>query len=395
VRETLVALDDVSFDLDHGTTLGLVGPNGTGKSTVLKLAARILEPNAGRVMVDGRVAALLELGAGFHPDLTGRENLYLNGSLMGLSRREIGQRFQSIVDFAELERFVDMPVKHYSSGMYMRLAFSAAIHVDPDILLVDEVLAVGDQAFQNKCRERIAALRKAGLTIVLVSHDSTAIRELCDQALWLEDGVLRAQGAAETVVDAYYASIVTKEEARYAAENRTDTPPPAATAERWGSGEVEITDVEFLGPDGAPRHILLTGEPATVRMHYFAHMPVDQPVFGLAIHRADGIHITGPNTLDAGFEIQRVAGAGSVDYHIERLPLLAGTYELSTACYDHTCSHAYDHQQRRFPFHVRAGAVRERLGLITLAATWTHAAASGASVEDLTASTARETTVAL
>jgi lipopolysaccharide transport system ATP-binding protein len=371
-RELLVALDDVSFEVAPGTALALVGPNGTGKSTVLKLAAGILEPTSGTVTTAGRVAALLELGAGFHPDLSGRENLYLNGSLMGLSRREVDRRFGDIVDFAELERFIDMPVKHYSSGMYMRLAFAAAIHVDPELLLVDEVLAVGDQAFQNKCRDRIALLRKAGITIILVSHAAEAVRELCDRAIWLEDGLVQADGPAGAVMDGYEASVVAREEARYAAEHDTEPVLPGPVLDRWGSGEVEILDLAFLGPDGEPRHVLFTGEPATVRLDYVAHRRVAEPVFGLAIHRHDGIHVTGPNTLEAGLEIAGIEGPGRVTYAIQRLPLLPGSYEVSAAVYDKSCSHPYDHHHRRFALHVRGGTVRERLGLVSLPATWSH-----------------------
>jgi len=371
-HETLMALDGVSFHLEHGGTLGLVGPNGTGKSTVLKLVARILEPSAGRVLVDGRVAALLELGAGFHPDLSGRENVFLNGSLMGLGRAEMGSRLERIVDFAELERFIDMPVKHYSSGMYMRLGFATAIHVDPDILLIDEVLAVGDQAFRNKCRDRIADLRKAGVTIVLVSHDSGAIRDLCERALWLEDGRAQAYGPTDDVVEAYYASVVAREEARFAAEHETEPVAPAPGTDRWGSGDVEIVGVDFLGADGAAHHILATGEPMTICLRYVAHRRVEAPVFGLAIHRNDGLHVTGPNTLDAGLEIAAVEGPGEVRFEVGWLPLLSGTYELSASCYDHACSHPYDHHHRRFPFRVRAGAVRQRLGAMALDATWAH-----------------------
>ncbi len=374
-RETLVALDDVSFDLAPGGALGLVGPNGTGKSTVLKLIARILEPTAGRVWVDGRVAALLELGAGFHPDLSGRENVYLNGSMMGFSQREMAARLDRIADFSELGRFIDAPVKHYSSGMYMRLGFDTAIRRGADVLLIDEVLAVGDQAFQAKCRDRIAELRKAGVGIVLVSHDNSAIRDLCTHALWLEAGRVQAYGEVDPVIEAYYASMVAREEARFAAEHGEAAqvaPGPAAVRDRWGSGEVEITEVETLAADGTPHHILSTGEPAIVRIHYLAHARIEQPVFGLAIHRNDGLHVSGPNTRDAGLAIAAIEGAGWVDYRIDRLALLPATYELSVSCYDHTCHHAYDYHHRRYPFRVRAGGVAEQYGLVYMPSRWSH-----------------------
>lgn len=377
-KRTLTALDAVSFALEHGESLGLVGPNGTGKSTSLKLVAGILEPTSGRVFVEGRVAALLELGAGFHPDLTGRENVYLNGSLLGLSRREMRGRLERIVDFSELGQFIDMPVKHYSSGMYMRLGFATAIHVDAEILLIDEVLAVGDQAFQNKCRERIARLRREGVTILLVSHSPQAVRELCRRALWLENGRILGEGGADEVLEAYYASVVARESERFTAEGagpaveRTQVPATEGRSSRFGTGEVEIERVETLDADGAPTPVLLTGEPVTIRIHYIAHQRVPKPVFGLAIHRDDGVHVIGPNTLDGRLDIQAVEGAGTIDYRIARMPLMEGAYEMSVACYDETVSHPYDHHHRSFPLRVRAGTVRERFGLLALDAQWSH-----------------------
>lgn len=372
--DSLLALDDVSFALERGGSLGFVGPNGTGKSTALKLMARILEPTAGQVWVGGRVAALLELGAGFHPDLTGRENILLNGSMMGYSAREMQPRLGRIIDFSELGRFVEMPVKHYSSGMYMRLGFATAIHLDAELLLIDEVLAVGDQAFQHKCLDRIAALRKAGVSIVLVSHDNEAIKSLCDQALWLERGQLRAFGATDTVIEAYYASMIAREEARLAGERAAagesldeviQTQP-----DRWGSGEVEITAVETLGPDGRQHEILPADEPATVRIHYLARERIVGPVFGLGIHRQDGVHITGPNTRDAGLKIAAIEGRGHIDFRMPRLPLLPGHYELSASIYDSGCTHPFDYHHRRYPLRVHAGSLHEPLGLVHIDATW-------------------------
>lgn len=374
----LLALDEVSFDLPQGETLALVGPNGTGKSTILKLVARIIEPNEGRVIVDGRVAALLELGTGFHPDLTGRENVFLNGSLMGLSRQEMAERLPRIADFAELGSFLDVPVKHYSSGMYMRLGFATAIHVDADILLIDEVLAVGDQAFQNKCRERIADLRKKGMTILFVSHSAQAVRELCNRALWLEGGKILSYGDTDEVLEAYQRSVMEKEEARYAAEHEREAASEVAAEaieedpDRYGSGEVEILGVELLDAAGEPHHILRSGEPAVLRLRYEAHERVERPVFGLAIHREDGLHVTGPNTRDAGLEIEAVEGPGTLEWRIERMDLMEGRYELSLACYDETLSHPYDHHHRRYPLQIRRGPSGEVFGLVTMPATWAH-----------------------
>lgn len=212
-RETLWALRGVSFEIEQGEAVGIIGRNGSGKSTCLKLMTRILTPTDGSVNVQGRVAGLLELGAGFHPELTGRDNIYLNGALMGLSRREIARRFDEIVAFAELERFVDAQIKFYSSGMTMRLGFSIAVCVSPDILLIDEVLAVGDQSFQEKCVHRIDEMRAQGTTIVFVSHALETVRALCERALWFDSGILRLDGPCDTVVDHYVASVHAHEEA--------------------------------------------------------------------------------------------------------------------------------------------------------------------------------------
>ncbi|HQZ70234.1 MAG: ABC transporter ATP-binding protein [Anaerolineae bacterium] len=372
--DSLLALDDVSFALERGGSLGFVGPNGTGKSTALKLMARILEPTAGQVWVGGRVAALLELGAGFHPDLTGRENILLNGSMMGYSAREMQPRLGRIIDFSELGRFVEMPVKHYSSGMYMRLGFATAVHLDAELLLIDEVLAVGDQAFQHKCLDRIAALRKAGVSIILVSHDNEAIKSLCDQALWLERGKLQAVGTTDKVIGAYYASMIAREESRLAADRAAageslddviQTQP-----DRWGSGEVEITAVETLGPDGRQHEILPADEPATVRIRYQARERIVGPVFGLGIHRQDGVHITGPNTRDAGLRIEAIEGRGHIDFHMPRLPLLPGHYEISASIYDSGCTHPFDYHHRRYQLRVHAGSLHEPLGLVHIDAVW-------------------------
>lgn len=379
--ETFWALRDVSFSVAPGETLGLIGHNGSGKSTTLKLITRILEPTSGRVRVRGRISALLELGSGFHPDLTGRDNIFLNGSLLGFSRADMQRRIDEIIDFAELGPFIDTPVKHYSSGMYMRLGFAIATAVDPDILITDEVLAVGDEAFQRKCMQRIYQFRQEGRTILFVSHSLDAIRNLCTSALWLHHGELRAAGTTLATIDAYLRWANQQERERLEHERQapadgqapaTEPRDDAATPHdnRWGSREIEITGVELLDSRAQPTTVFETGARFTVRMHYQAHTPIDEPVFGLAIYHANGFHINGPNTRFAGMSFGRLAGRGYVDYTIDELPLLAGEYTLTVSVYDWTLTHPYDHHQQMYSFTVQTSLIAERWGSFHIPARW-------------------------
>jgi lipopolysaccharide transport system ATP-binding protein len=372
-REELWAVRDVSFTVAPGEALGLIGPNGSGKSTILKLISRILEPTEGNIQVNGRLSALLELGAGFHPDLTGRENIYLNGSILGLSRRDMDAHFDDIVRFSELERFIDMPVKHYSSGMAMRLGFAVAIHVEPEVLLIDEVLAVGDESFQMKCLDKISELRSQNVTIVFVSHGLDAVRQLCDRALWIENGEMRHLGPTEQVIDLYRDSVTVKEEDRLATQHGEGAGLGQETfAHRWGSGEVEIVDVCFRDVLGNERHVFRTGEPMLACIRYRAHQRIDNPVFGVAIHRSDGLHVNGPNTKVAGYPIDYVDGEGEIHYFIEALPLLEGTYQFSATCYDYACVHPYDHHHRMYTFRVQRGEIKEEFGTFYIPSRWEH-----------------------
>jgi lipopolysaccharide transport system ATP-binding protein len=354
-------LRDVSFQIAAGETVGLIGPNGVGKSTVLKLIARILDVTSGRIEVNGRVGPLLELGAGFHPDLTGRENIYLNASVLGLSRFEISQRLDAIIDFSELERFIDVPVKYYSSGMYLRLGFAVAVHTDPEILLIDELLAVGDATFQRKCLERIDQMRQDGVTLLFVSHDSAAIRKLCARAIWLESGELMADGPTDTVVQRYLNHSWSAEEGKVRV---TDD------AQCWGSGRVRIIGVQLLDEDGSEKQVFEMGESLTIASHYRAIGRVDNPIFGLAIHRSDGTHITGPNTRFENVGIPYIEGEGEVSYRIDDLPLLEGVYAVSVAVTNNTETEIYDYHDRLYPFRVRALEEDEQYGLIALGGHW-------------------------
>ncbi|HEY8657199.1 MAG TPA: ABC transporter ATP-binding protein [Candidatus Limnocylindria bacterium] len=341
------ALHDVSFTVEPGGTYGIVGANGSGKSTLLKLIAGTSQPTAGTVTVNGRVSALLELGAGFHPDFTGRENVYLNASILGLSRRETDRILPSIVDFAELGDFFDGTVKTYSSGMYMRLAFAVAAHVDPDILLIDEILAVGDEYFQRKCYTKLNEFRARGKTICFVSHDLGAVAKLCQRAMLLDQGHVRAEGDIRRVLDAYHELVEQREE--HALESA------APTGDRWGSGEVTIEAVTLHG--GLDAHILRSGEPFEIRLAYRVNQAVPGAIFGLTIYRDDGLSVYGTNTDIDGTPVAVRLGEGGISFRGDGLALLPGRYELDVAVIAPT-EHVYDYHSKRFAFRV-AGTVRE------------------------------------
>jgi lipopolysaccharide transport system ATP-binding protein len=373
-REEFWALRDVSFSVVQGETVGLVGPNGAGKSTALKLISRIIEPTSGRVAVNGRVGALLELGAGFHPDLTGRENIFLNGSILGLDRARIQSKLDDIIAFAELERFIDMPVKHYSSGMYMRLGFSVAVHTEPEVLLVDEVLSVGDASFQQKCLDRIAGLRRAGVTILLVSHSLTTVQSFCDQAIWFDKGRARDQGKAVDVVMSYLGNVAQEEREKegqateQAAGSTSDEPKRS-----WGTGKIRLERVELCDGAGISHSIFETGDFMEVRIYYNALERVEEPIFGLAIHHQNGAHICGPNTQLGGLSIPFVEGQGVVAYHIPVLNLLEGSYLISVAAVNKTSTETFDYHDRLYPFRVFRGKSRELYGLFTFNGEWSIA----------------------
>ena len=363
-KKDLWAVRDLSFDLYPGQALGIIGRNGSGKSTVLKLIARILRPTSGQVTVQGRVSALLELGAGFHPDLTGRENIALNASVLGLTQQDVAQKFDQIVDFSELGEFIDMPVKHYSSGMYMRLGFSVAIHVDPDILIIDEILAVGDQAFQTKCIDRIHELHQDGVSIVFISHNLSIVQRMCSRLIWLENGHMRASGPTEEVANQYkYQSDTTV--GRQLAEERSKR-----AFKRWGSGEIEINSVRFLDAGGEEQSYFQTGDEMTIEIAYIAHKSIIRPEFGLAIFRQDGVQVNGPNSHLAGIDMDTVEGPGIIRYKIKSLPLLPTLYQVTAAIHNAQLTHAYDYHELAYPFRVVTGGTKEMDGLVEIPATW-------------------------
>ncbi len=353
------ALRDVSFDVPQGSSFGLIGENGSGKSTLLKCMARILRPEEGSIRLDGKVSALLELGAGFHPELSGRENVFLNGAILGLSQKELQRKFDEIVAFAGLEQFIDQPVKNYSSGMYVRLGFSVAINVDPDVLLVDEVLAVGDEVFQRKCNEKFADLKARGKTIVLVSHSMTHVHNICDTVAWLDHGRIKMIDAARKVVDEYVGNV-----------QLDRTIDGESGGERWGSGEARVESVELLDAAGVRVTQLHTGDAATIRLHYRFDEPVDKPVFGITIQTIDGTHVSGPTTRDADEVPDRLLGGGYVDLTFDRLMLLPGTYDINVSIQDYSCLHPYDFRHKVLRFDVEPGQPHESFGLVALGGAW-------------------------
>ncbi|MDQ6650393.1 MAG: ABC transporter ATP-binding protein [Actinomycetota bacterium] len=355
--EEFWALRDVSLEVPVGATYGLIGQNGSGKSTLLKCMARILRPDEGRLAVTGKVSALLELGAGFHPELSGRENVFLNGSILGLAKRELAERFDEIVDFAGLEQFIDAPVKNYSSGMYVRLGFSIAINVDPDVLLVDEVLAVGDESFQQRCAVKFDELRDAGKTIVIVSHSMDSVRRLCDSAVWLDGGVVKGTGRPGDLIDEYVGG----------------THAERATVEtggsRWGTGEAQIDEVELLGAGGRTASVR-TGDTVMIRLHYTAPTTLTKPVFAIELYNVGGVQVTAPNTYDANLVPDRLSGSGTVDLQVDRLLLAPGVFDISAKLSDLYGVHVYDYRHRALRFSVEPGQPREQAGVMSLGGGW-------------------------
>ena len=379
--ETFPALKGVTFSVPKGRTLGVIGRNGSGKSTLLKLVAGITKPTTGTVCVEGRVSALIELGAGFHPEISGRENVFINGIMLGLTKREITKRFDEIVEFAELQDFIDAPVKTYSSGMYMRLGFAVAIHVDPDVLLVDEVLAVGDEGFTHKCLDKFAEFKRRGKTILLVTHSLGLVERFCDEALWMDGGQVKGMGDPKRVVGAYVTSVQVGEERQLAAADvkakastgtaspgepaktvLPDTPVetaegPAdmfrATEGRWGSREIEITDVALLGKDGEAGHVFQSGGPFTIRVRLRAPVAIEDFVIGVGVFNAEGVCCYGTNTSLEDYKAVRIAGDAEARFTIDSLDLVEGTYKLDVAIHKFD-GYPYDYHRQLYTFRVKS-----------------------------------------
>ncbi len=320
-EETINALKDVSFTVETGGVVGIIGRNGAGKSTLLKILSRITYPTSGTIQLEGRVASLLEVGTGFHEELTGRENVYLNGSVLGMKKREIDVLLDEIIDFAGIHRFIDTPIKRYSSGMRLRLGFAVAAHLQTDILLVDEVLAVGDFEFQKKCLSKIENLHRGGRTVLFVSHNTAAVEHLCPRTLWIDQGQVRQDGATADVIRDYLA--------HFSASLRTD-PNLVDLQEREGTGEVRFTGIEFLDVAGQPMHIIRSGDELTIRLHYNATRNLENARFGIDLHTDWGTHVASICTPVSGWQIPYLsAGEGYVEVALEGLNLTPGRYWIS------------------------------------------------------------------
>jgi ABC-2 type transport system ATP-binding protein len=339
--EEFWALRDIEFDVLEGTTFGLLGRNGSGKSTLLKCIAGILRPTTGEITTRGRLAALLELGAGFQPELTGRENVFLNGSILGMSRRELARRFDDIVAFAEIDQFIDTQVRFYSSGMYVRLGFAIAVNVDPDILLVDEVLAVGDEAFQRKCLQRVEEFQREGRTIVVVSHSPDLVKRICQAAAVLDHGDMVASGDPQEAVQVF------REHLRMAPRRaRPGEPPPV-------DDRVRITSVEFRNPRAPDRAQLQPGEPLEIRASFEVDAPVEDPVFTVMIYDSDGKMLHGSSTDSEDTATGLLDGPGAVVFAFDQVPLPHGDYAVTLCVTSSDGAYIYDWHEQRYHFEVR------------------------------------------
>lgn len=333
-HDILWALKDVSFSVRHGEIVGIIGGNGAGKSTLLKILSKITYPTSGRVQIRGRVASLLEVGTGFHEELTGRENVFLNGSILGMRRKEVVAKMEAIVSFSGLERFLDTPIKRYSSGMRLRLGFAVAAHLEPDVLIVDEVLAVGDAGFQKKCLSAMEDMRSGGRTVLFVSHHMSAVENLCGRALWIDRGHLRLDGSTSEVIEAYMGTFA-------------DVAQPGAAIKdadtRKGGGEARYTRVDVLDENLELKNFLRSGDAVVVRMHYLAREALAQASFGFKLVTETGTLITETSTWHHGLPIERVApGKGHIDLHIDALNLMPGRYYLTlglTSAGNHLCDY--------------------------------------------------------
>jgi len=357
LERDFAAIKDVSFDIEQGEAVGFIGRNGAGKSTILKLLASVTKPTSGKVSINGRVAALIEVGAGFHPELTGRENVFLNASILGMKKVEIEKRFDSIVGFAELEEFIDTPVKHYSSGMYVRLGFAIAVHSDPDIFLIDEVLAVGDESFQKKCLDTLAAHKAAGKTMILVSHDLAKVEEVCARCIYVDHGQIRYDGAPSKAINHYRRDIA------------GTLTPQGLNQDDHPESDVRILEVVLRDREGTERASFRTGDDVTLEIRFSAAQRILDPAFGIAVVGPQGELVSGFNTLTNSFRIPYVEGRGNICCRLVDLPLQKGTYSIDVDIHTSDYSYTYDHQNNIGRLDVD-GSNQHVSGLVALRSEW-------------------------
>jgi ABC-2 type transport system ATP-binding protein/lipopolysaccharide transport system ATP-binding protein len=369
--ELVTALEEISFKVEKGTTFGIIGENGSGKSTLLKVIAGIAKPTSGRVTTQGKVSALIELGAGFHPEISGRENVFINGIMLGLSKREINEKFEDIVRFAELEDFIDAPVKTYSSGMYMRLGFSIAINVNPEILLIDEVLAVGDASFVPKCLDRIDDFRRRKKTILFVSHDLSTVEKICDRVAWLKAGRVMTIGEGKRVVDAYLQDIAEKQEQAFEARQQEVAAEQKYEEERrenrWGKREVEIKRVVLKNLKGQEKHVFAPEEGMAIELEVVSYSEIKDFVFGIGVFNSQGISCYGTNTGLEDYQPVAIRGEGKVVFRIDRLNLINGTYYLDIAVHKND-GYPYDYHRNLYSFLV--SSTKKDVGIGRLDHSW-------------------------
>jgi lipopolysaccharide transport system ATP-binding protein len=376
-EKTLWALRDVSLSIRHGEAVGIIGRNGAGKSTLLKILSKITYPTSGEVKVKGRVASLLEVGTGFHEELTGRENVYLNGSILGMSKTEVKQKFDTIVEYSGVERFIDTPIKRYSSGMRLRLGFAVAAHLDPDILIVDEVLSVGDAAFQRKCLDTIEGLRAKSRMILYVSHNLTSVENLCNRTIWIDHGRVRMDGKSPAVIREYMGSV--------RASQLVLSTALAGIENRAGNGKIQFTGAEFLSREGIPLKVIRSGDAIVVRLRYCAHQPIAFPCFGFRLYTEFETMVTEVATSHHGIYISSVdPGEGYLDLEIDSLNLMAAKYKLSLWLTDMPGQLVYDNIEHAVTFEVEGAnlfqsgkAMDGRQGIVFFPQKWNLAGMSG------------------
>jgi lipopolysaccharide transport system ATP-binding protein len=357
---TIWALEDVSFEIKQGEAIGIIGRNGAGKSTLLKILSRVTIPSRGRAEIYGRIGSLLEVGTGFHPELTGRENVYMSGAILGMKKAEIDRKFDQIVDFSEVEQFIDTPTKHYSSGMYMRLAFAVAAHLDPDILLVDEVLSVGDLAFQRKCMAYAKTLQERNATVLFVSHNMFAVTAMCGRVIYLADGCVHLDGAPEEVIRLYE---------QEHSESALSQPENAENGSAMQS-PIYITSIRVSDDAGQTRRVFEYGERLRIRLHFEASHPVTNPNFVVAFIRSDNVACCNHSSVVDGLAIPWVSGKGSVEVLTPPLKLIAELYTIHVLVWDAKFQRLYTSQRSSASFHVRHDLFSTHFGVFHEPAQW-------------------------